>query len=380
MFDLAGTALGQHDLFAWLLAGLPCPEKIVKVEVEGAEPEGSFLPHRLDPRPILGHFRAFAAQGEIAAEPDDPDDGKPATQQWELAAGGRRTTLSSAASGRSGSSTSCGNNSPCKRRRSSPCRKSGRCSRRIPRFSSWKTSSSTRNGDSTAASDTAIGSPPPRGRRRRSRRNGSPARQMASRGSGANRKGISWRRRFARPGRRSPRAIRRWPTACWPLSAHRRWPTTRANTPSCGVKRRPASSAEALLRSIDPYRALVDPLFQAARPSLEPSVLPLLATAPLVDADFARRHPYAPVAAEGGYRSAAPAADAAAQDRREESRPAGLARRRFAAVGAHAGFRKTKGGKTGRRPAKARRPRQKLPKRGRHCRNARQRRERKRGH
>ncbi len=42
VFDLAGA--GQRDLFAWLLAGLPSPERIVSVDIDGVDPEDLYYP------------------------------------------------------------------------------------------------------------------------------------------------------------------------------------------------------------------------------------------------------------------------------------------------------------------------------------------------
>ena len=191
MFDLAGTSLGQHDLFAWLLAGLPCPEKIVKVEVEGAQPEDLFYPTAWLPERTLDIFGRICPREKLRLSLTTLRDGKPATQ--ELGVGRRppagrrlRRPPLGAAEARPVAATAARAGAA----RSSPCRKSGPCSRPTPRSWFWRTSSSTRNGESTASSDTAIGSRPTRGRRRRSRRSGSPARLTPPRSGSASRKSI----------------------------------------------------------------------------------------------------------------------------------------------------------------------------------------------
>ena len=62
VFDLAGTPTGQRELLHWLFAGLPSPQRIVKVEVEGAGAADLYYPEAWLPgRPleILGRTSAI---------------------------------------------------------------------------------------------------------------------------------------------------------------------------------------------------------------------------------------------------------------------------------------------------------------------------------
>jgi len=61
VFDLPGSPHGERDLFDWLLAGLPSPEKILNVEVEGAAEEDLYYPTAWLPGQklnVLGRTRA----------------------------------------------------------------------------------------------------------------------------------------------------------------------------------------------------------------------------------------------------------------------------------------------------------------------------------
>lgn len=84
VFDLAGSALGQRDLAAWLSAGLPSPEKIVQIEIEGAQPEDLYCPTAWLPDRTLHIFGRISPREKLRLTLTSIRDGKPVTQQREL--------------------------------------------------------------------------------------------------------------------------------------------------------------------------------------------------------------------------------------------------------------------------------------------------------
>ena len=85
MFDAAGSAVAQSDLTAWLAAGLPTPEKIAKIEVEGAQAEDLYFPAAWIPGRTLHVFGRLAARDHLRLSLTSLHNGKPVTQQWKLA-------------------------------------------------------------------------------------------------------------------------------------------------------------------------------------------------------------------------------------------------------------------------------------------------------
>ncbi|MCX7428046.1 MAG: VIT domain-containing protein, partial [Planctomycetia bacterium] len=85
VFDLVGSAIAERDLDALLSSGLPSPEQIVKVEVEGAEPDDLYYPTAWLPDRALHVFGRVGPREKLRLTVTTADDGKPLERKWELA-------------------------------------------------------------------------------------------------------------------------------------------------------------------------------------------------------------------------------------------------------------------------------------------------------
>ena len=108
LFDLAGDALGQPDLAAWLASGLPTPEKIVGVEVEGADAKDLFFPTVWLPGRTLHVFGRTWPAKKLRVRLTTVREGKPVERNWEPAVDEKQDDVFVGRLWRSEGSTSCG--------------------------------------------------------------------------------------------------------------------------------------------------------------------------------------------------------------------------------------------------------------------------------
>jgi tetratricopeptide (TPR) repeat protein len=86
VFDLPGSPSGHRDLFRWLLAGLPDPQKIERVDVEGAAAQDLLYPASWLPGDSLHILGRVPWSDEIRLRLTTSRAGKRAQREWELPA------------------------------------------------------------------------------------------------------------------------------------------------------------------------------------------------------------------------------------------------------------------------------------------------------
>ena len=86
VFDLAGSPGGHRDLFRWLLAGLPAPQRIERVDVDGATAQDLLHPTSWLPGDSLHILGRVPWSDKIRLRLTTSHAGKRAQHQWELSA------------------------------------------------------------------------------------------------------------------------------------------------------------------------------------------------------------------------------------------------------------------------------------------------------
>ena len=292
VFDLVGANLGQHDLFGWLLAGLPRPVKIVKVEVEGADPADLYFPTAWIPDRNLDIFGRISPREKLRLNLTTLHDGKPVTQHWELAAGPQQDDVFV---GRLWAQRKLD-----ELRRQQPAQVP-----QIVALSQEWSLLSPYTAFLVLENDEAYAQWQIDRRQRHRYWKPSDARPetplspewMARAADRTKSFAIEAQQQILARLIRSARAAieEGHPALAVRLLASMPKSPVADKSLEYGELRRQANAAmerEALLRSIDPVRTLMDPLVQSALPSMEPCVLPLVAMTPLVGPDFLRQHPY----------------------------------------------------------------------------------------
>ena len=84
VFDLVENWDGQRELFEWLLAGVPSPQKIIKIEIEGAKAEDLHYPTARLPGQSLHVLGRTLRTDRVKLTLTTAGDGKPRTRHWEL--------------------------------------------------------------------------------------------------------------------------------------------------------------------------------------------------------------------------------------------------------------------------------------------------------
>jgi hypothetical protein len=85
-FDLVGDPSGHRDLFRWLLAGAPSPEKIQRVDVDGAADADLLFPTAWLPGDTLDVLGRVPWTDNVRLKLTTSRDGKKVERQWKLEA------------------------------------------------------------------------------------------------------------------------------------------------------------------------------------------------------------------------------------------------------------------------------------------------------
>ncbi len=83
LFD-AGRRQGREELLAWLRAGLPSPERIIDIEVQGTRADDLFVPTAWVPGRALNLLGRSEPTGAIEVKLTRSRGGKPVVQRWTL--------------------------------------------------------------------------------------------------------------------------------------------------------------------------------------------------------------------------------------------------------------------------------------------------------
>ncbi|MEN6452220.1 MAG: hypothetical protein ABFC96_17150, partial [Thermoguttaceae bacterium] len=84
LFDVAGSGLGSHDLSAWLAAGLPSPERILRLSIEGVSPQDIYYPTAWLPGRTLHIFGRATPRKSLQVKLTTERDGKQHVRDWDL--------------------------------------------------------------------------------------------------------------------------------------------------------------------------------------------------------------------------------------------------------------------------------------------------------
>ena len=303
MFDLAGSAMDDRDLDAWLGSGLPSPEQIVKVEVEGAEPDDLYYPTAWLPDRALDVFGRVGPREKLRLAVTTLRDGKPLERKWELAVDpkqddvfvGRLWAQRKLDDAAAAAAVSAGREHPDDEREKQMIALSQEWSLLSPYtaflvleseqdYARWRIDRRQRHRYWKPADAQGPVELPEDWTRRAAER----VKQSGKE---------SDEQRLARTIRSAREALDGGNPSLADrlLDAIRNVPEASQSSEYAELRRRAMAGIqrEAVLRALGPCRALVDPATATPEPALDARLLPSLLAAPAMSEDFRRRHPYA---------------------------------------------------------------------------------------